>query len=170
VDLSYAVTPLLAWLVAGSLKFAINSVRAGRPAFGLIGYGGLPSNHTTIVASIAALIALREGLDSPVFGLAVAVCFVVISGCLQPAEADRPACRGDQSSEPERGTRAPARAHGTYPRGDRRRPRHRLPGRPGSALDRVVIVPRNPLRCPGEWIRRYARPRDDVRVFRTGRT
>lgn len=78
MDFSYAVTPLLAWLVAGSLKFAINSVLAGRPAFGLIGYGGLPSNHTTIVTSIAALIALREGIDTPAFGLAVAVCFVVI--------------------------------------------------------------------------------------------
>ena len=28
MDLSYAATPFLAWLVAGGLKFLVNSVRA----------------------------------------------------------------------------------------------------------------------------------------------
>ena len=38
MDFTYALTPFLAWLVAGSLKFMINSFKAGRPAFGLIGF------------------------------------------------------------------------------------------------------------------------------------
>jgi acid phosphatase family membrane protein YuiD len=78
MDLAYAVTPFLAWLTAGSLKFIINSLRARRWAFGQIGYGGLPSNHSAIVASTAALIALREGIGHPAFGVAVTLAFIVM--------------------------------------------------------------------------------------------
>ena len=78
MDLSYLLTPLLAWLVAGSLKFVINSWKSGRPAFGLIGYGGMPSNHSAIVCSTAALIALREGIAHPAFGVALTLAAVVM--------------------------------------------------------------------------------------------
>ena len=78
MDYVYAVTPFLAWLVAGSLKFLVNSTRAGKPAFGLIGYGGLPSNHSAIVSSMAALIAFKEGIGNPAFGVALALAFVVV--------------------------------------------------------------------------------------------
>lgn len=78
MDLSYALTPFLAWLVAGVLKFIINSVKAGQLAFGLIGYGGLPSNHSAIVSSVAALVAFKEGMDHPAFGVALALAFVVM--------------------------------------------------------------------------------------------
>jgi acid phosphatase family membrane protein YuiD len=75
---AYLLTPFLAWLVAGCSKFAINSVRAGKPAFGLIGYGGLPSNHSAIVSSMAALIAFKQGVDQPAFGVALALAFIVM--------------------------------------------------------------------------------------------
>ena len=78
VDLSYLLTPLLAWLLAGSLKFLINSCRAGQPAFGQIGYGGMPSNHSAIVSSMAALIALKEGIGHPAFGVAITLAFIVM--------------------------------------------------------------------------------------------
>jgi acid phosphatase family membrane protein YuiD len=74
----YLATPFLAWLVAGCLKFLINCIRAKRLAFDLIGYGGLPSNHSAIVSSIAALIAFRDGIHTPVFGVAIALAFIVI--------------------------------------------------------------------------------------------
>jgi acid phosphatase family membrane protein YuiD len=75
---SYALTPFLAWLIAGMLKFLINSLRKRRFAFDLIGYGGLPSNHSAIVSSIATLIALNEGINSPAFGVAIALAFIVV--------------------------------------------------------------------------------------------
>jgi len=78
IDLSYVLTPFVAWLIAGGLKFFINSIRARRLAFGLIGYGGLPSNHSSIVSSVVALIAVREGIGSPIIAVAIAVAFVVI--------------------------------------------------------------------------------------------
>ena len=78
MDFSYLLTPFLAWLVAGVMKFSINSVKAKQLAFGLIGYGGLPSNHSAIVSSMAALIALKEGIGHPAFGVAVTLAFIVM--------------------------------------------------------------------------------------------
>ena len=77
-DLAYLATPFLAWLCAGSLKFAINCLRERRLAFDLIGYGGMPSNHSAIVGSMCVLIALREGLGHPAFGVAVTLAFIVL--------------------------------------------------------------------------------------------
>ena len=78
MDFSYALTPFLAWLAAGVMKFSFNSIKAKQLAFGLIGYGGLPSNHSAIVSSKAALIALKEGIGHPAFGLSVTLAFVVM--------------------------------------------------------------------------------------------
>lgn len=78
MDIAYLATPFLTWLLAGSLKFIINSLRSGRPAFGLIGYGGLPSNHSAIVSSMAVLIGLREGIGHPAFGVATTLAFIVM--------------------------------------------------------------------------------------------
>lgn len=75
---SYLITPFLAWLVAGCLKFLINSIKAKQLAFGLIGYGGMPSNHSAIVSSIVALIAFKEGIDVPAFGVALTLAFIVM--------------------------------------------------------------------------------------------
>ena len=78
MDYSYLLCPFFAWLTAGILKFCINSLRAKKLAFGLIGYGGLPSNHSAIVASMATLIALKEGINHPAFGVALTLAFIVI--------------------------------------------------------------------------------------------
>jgi acid phosphatase family membrane protein YuiD len=77
-EFSYVFTPFLAWLTAGLIKFLVNSIRARQFAFNLIGYGGLPSNHSAIVSSVATLIALKEGINSPIFGVAIALAFIVI--------------------------------------------------------------------------------------------
>lgn len=77
-DYVYLVTPFLAWLIAGILKFLINSIKSRRLAFDLIGYGGMPSNHSAIVCSIVVLIACKEGINNSAFGVAVALAFIVI--------------------------------------------------------------------------------------------
>lgn len=74
----YFITLFVAWLCAGSLKFIINSFKAKRWAFNHIGYGGMPSNHSAIVTSMAALIAMQQGISNPAFGVAVTVAFIVI--------------------------------------------------------------------------------------------
>jgi acid phosphatase family membrane protein YuiD len=78
VDLSYPLIPAFAWLAAGSCKFVINSAKSKRLAFDLIGYGGMPSTHTSIVCAIAALIGFKEGVGNPAFGVAVTLAFIVI--------------------------------------------------------------------------------------------
>ncbi|TRO82713.1 divergent PAP2 family protein [Desulfuromonas acetexigens] len=78
MDYSYVITPFFAWFIAGIFKFTINSVKARQFAFGLIGYGGLPSNHSAIVSSMAALIAFREGLTHPAFGVSLTLAFIVM--------------------------------------------------------------------------------------------
>jgi acid phosphatase family membrane protein YuiD len=74
----YLITPFVAWFIAGALKFLINSLIAKKAATHLIGYGGLPSNHSAIVSSMAALIGLREGIAHPAFGVAVTLAFIVM--------------------------------------------------------------------------------------------
>jgi acid phosphatase family membrane protein YuiD len=78
IDFSYLSTPFLAWFIAGALKFMINYARHGGGAVGLIGYGGMPSNHTAIVASMTVLIALKHGIQEPAFGVALALSFIVV--------------------------------------------------------------------------------------------
>ena len=77
-DYIYLITPFAAWLVAGITKFIVNSIKAKQLAFGLIGYGGLPSNHSAIVSSMVFLIAFKEGIASPAFGVAITLAFIVL--------------------------------------------------------------------------------------------
>ncbi len=78
MDISYIVTPFFAWFVAGCSKFLINTIKARRLAFDLIGYGGMPSNHSSIVSSAAAIIAFKEGLQEPALVVAIALAFIVM--------------------------------------------------------------------------------------------
>lgn len=75
--LPFLITPLLAWVVAGSVKFVINSLRLKAWAFQQIGNGGMPSSHSAVVASTAVLIFLY-GDWGPALGVAVTLAFIVI--------------------------------------------------------------------------------------------
>lgn len=74
----YFLAPVIAWFVAGIMKFAINYFRFGKEAGQRIGNGGFPSNHTTIVTTTTMLIGYNEGFTSPVFGLGIAVIMIVV--------------------------------------------------------------------------------------------
>lgn len=78
MDYSYLITPFLTWLCCGITKFLINCITEKRLAFDLIGYGGMPSNHSAIVTSMAALIAFKEGIHTPAFGVALTLAFIVM--------------------------------------------------------------------------------------------
>lgn len=74
----YLLAPALGYLAAGSLKFAINTLRDRQAAFGRIGLGGAVSTHTTIVSTTAWLIAFREGIGHPAFGVALTLAVIVV--------------------------------------------------------------------------------------------
>lgn len=74
----YALVPMIAWFAAGTLKFIVNYIRFSKEAVNLIGNGGFPSTHTTVISSTVFLIGLGEGFASPMFGLGVAVMMITI--------------------------------------------------------------------------------------------
>jgi acid phosphatase family membrane protein YuiD len=78
LEYKYVVTPILAWLVAGTVKFIVNYVRFRKEAVNLIGNGGFPSTHTTVISSTVFFIGLSEGIAAPIFGLGIAVLMITI--------------------------------------------------------------------------------------------
>jgi acid phosphatase family membrane protein YuiD len=74
----YLLLPLFAWLVTGFTKFIVNSLKAKRLAYDLIGYGGFPSNHMAIVTSMLVYIVLDQTINSPAFGAALALAVIVM--------------------------------------------------------------------------------------------
>lgn len=78
MDLSYVFTPFITWFVTGAFKFIVNSIKTKSFAFSLIGYGGFPSNHAAIVSSLLFLVAFKEGVDHPSFGVALSLTFIVV--------------------------------------------------------------------------------------------
>ena len=78
MDYKYAVIPVIAWLVAGTVKFIVNYIRFRREAVTLIGNGGFPSTHTTVISSTVFFIGLSEGINQPIFSLGVAVLMITM--------------------------------------------------------------------------------------------
>jgi len=78
IGLGYVLVCPLAYLLAGSTKFLVNSARAGRLAFHQIGLGRFPSTHSAIVCAPAWLIALKAGVGTPVFAVALGVAMIVV--------------------------------------------------------------------------------------------
>ncbi|WP_312114191.1 divergent PAP2 family protein [Brevibacillus reuszeri] len=74
----YALAPFIGWFVSGVTKFLINYLRFGKEARKMVGNGGFPSTHTTVMVTTVFLIGLQEGFTHPIFGLGVAVTFIII--------------------------------------------------------------------------------------------
>ena len=82
MNLVYPLAPILGYLAAGGLKFLVNTLREGSPAFGRIGLGGAVSTHTTIVWTTAWLVGLKEGFGTPVFAVALTLAVIVMIDAL----------------------------------------------------------------------------------------
>jgi hypothetical protein len=82
LDYIYVLLPPIAWVVAGSSKFAVNYLRYGAKAFGRIGNGGFPSTHTTVVSSAVMLVGFKQGFASPVFCIGEALLLIIIIDAL----------------------------------------------------------------------------------------
>jgi acid phosphatase family membrane protein YuiD len=82
VDVAYIFAPFTAWFTAGSLKLAISVLRSGRVDWEQVGLGGLPSNHTAVVSATATLVGLREGVNTPLFAIAVTLAIIVMLDAL----------------------------------------------------------------------------------------
>lgn len=73
------MTALTAWFTAQLLKTITSYWRHGAfNAERLVGAGGMPSSHTALVVSLAVSIALREGITSDLFAVAVILAGIVM--------------------------------------------------------------------------------------------
>lgn len=80
----YIIAIVLSWVIAQGTKYLIMVVR-NRTLKGfrqLYLSGNMPSAHSATVVAVTAIIGLREGLDSAIFGLAVTVAGVVMYDAL----------------------------------------------------------------------------------------
>lgn len=74
----YVLAPFIGWLTSGTLKFLLNYLRYGKAARQKVGNGGFPSTHTTVMVTSVFLIGFHAGFNQPVFGLGVAITFIII--------------------------------------------------------------------------------------------
>ncbi|MBO4400389.1 MAG: divergent PAP2 family protein [Selenomonadaceae bacterium] len=75
--MKYILLPFVAWAVSGSLKFLVNEIRYGAGKK-LIGYGGLPSTHTTIISSAVFALGFSRGFETPEFSLGLSVLLLFV--------------------------------------------------------------------------------------------
>lgn len=76
---SVLITAFTAWAIAQITKVITFAVKEKRINFRrLVGTGGMPSSHTTFVASLATGIGIKEGVNTSIFALAVVFALVVM--------------------------------------------------------------------------------------------
>lgn len=74
---------LAAWVIAQAAKVACGLLKYGkqdrsRIMWRIIWAGGMPSVHSAVITSTAVTIFNIAGVDSPIFGLSVVLCLIVI--------------------------------------------------------------------------------------------
>lgn len=75
----YIYVPFILWFGIQLFKLIYDLVTTKKFNFKrLMGAGGMPSSHSAVVASIATLMGKYQGVDSPIFALALIVAFVVM--------------------------------------------------------------------------------------------
>lgn len=74
--------PILAGIIAQICKFFINSNNLKANFKNLTAYSGMPSGHSAIVISLATIVGLTEGWDSPFFAISAILALIVIRDAL----------------------------------------------------------------------------------------
>lgn len=74
--------PLVAGFIAQASKLFINSNKKKIKLKNITMYSGMPSGHTAIVISLATIIGLEQGWQSPLFALSFIFAFIVIRDAL----------------------------------------------------------------------------------------
>lgn len=76
----YLITPFCAWLVAQFAKLLLqgSKKRGIMDAYHLYRSGGMPSAHTTVVVSLATIVGLKQGINSPIFATVLVLALIVV--------------------------------------------------------------------------------------------
>lgn len=75
----YIYVPILLWFFIQTYKVIHDLIKTKKINFKrIIGAGGMPSSHSAVVSSLATLIGKYEGVDTPIFALALIIALVVM--------------------------------------------------------------------------------------------
>ena len=75
----YIALPLLVWFCIQLFKFIYDLIKTRKFNFKrILGAGGMPSSHSAVVTCLSTLIAKSQGIDSPIFGVAVIFSCIVM--------------------------------------------------------------------------------------------
>ena len=75
----YIYVPLLLWFFIQSYKVIYDLITTKKFNFKrILGAGGMPSSHSAIVVSLATMIGKYQGVDTPIFAVALIMAFVVM--------------------------------------------------------------------------------------------
>lgn len=69
---------LLGYVIAQTLKFIIALRKDGLTINDFFASGGVPSSHSSVMASMTVYIGMLEGFDSSIFGLSLVILGVVV--------------------------------------------------------------------------------------------
>lgn len=77
---SYLIAIALGWVVAQGLKYVFAVAKTGklRQLRQLYLSGNMPSSHSATVVSLATLVALKDGIETPIFAIAALFAGVVM--------------------------------------------------------------------------------------------
>ena len=79
LEYKYLITPFLIWFCIQTFKVIYDLITTRKFNFRrILGAGGMPSSHSAVVTGLATMIGKSQGLNSPIFALAVVFAFVVM--------------------------------------------------------------------------------------------
>ena len=79
LEYKYLITPFLIWFCIQTFKLIYDMVTTKKFNFKrILGAGGMPSSHSAVVTCLATMIGKSQGINSPIFALAVVFAFVVM--------------------------------------------------------------------------------------------
>ena len=75
----YIIVPILTWFGIQCFKVIWDLIVTHKFNFKrILGAGGMPSSHSAVAISLATMIGKNEGVNSPIFALAIIFSFVVM--------------------------------------------------------------------------------------------
>lgn len=77
------ILPVIAFSIAQGTKFLLKTIREKKFKWkNIFSYSDMPSGHTSVVVSLATIIGLTEGLNSPIFAVSFVFAAIVITDAI----------------------------------------------------------------------------------------
>jgi hypothetical protein len=77
-DYIFFIAPIAGWIIAQFIKIVLDLRKDGIHIKDAIASGGMPSAHTTGIVALTTVIGRREGIESAIFGLSLAITVIII--------------------------------------------------------------------------------------------